>query len=164
MKKVILYQVSAEFVYGEDKEQKRAKQLQALSDLGLQEFQPGCVLCTGDQVVSLFLAGYCGDFLRQSEISVAASVDAGPDVEGLFSILADKIAAMPQASMNDRCGQQQPGNALLAIAETKLLENSCTDALQEELAAGWRIIAVQPQPDQRRPDYVLGRPLMSALR
>lgn len=26
-----------------------------------------------------------------------------------------------------------------------------------ELDAGWRILAVCPQPDQRRPDYILGR-------
>jgi len=38
-----------------------------------------------------------------------------------------------------------------------LKENCCTDALQTELNNGWRIIAVCVQPNQRRPDYVLGR-------
>lgn len=35
--------------------------------------------------------------------------------------------------------------------------NGRTDVLQEQIAKGWRIIAACPQPDQRRPDYILGR-------
>jgi hypothetical protein len=38
-----------------------------------------------------------------------------------------------------------------------LLSDACSDALQNELDNGWRIIAACPQPDQRRPDYSLGR-------
>ena len=165
MKKTTLYKVKAEWLYGNGKDEKRSKQLQTLADLGLQEFEEGSVLCTADQFIQLLQAGYCGNHIRPDEaVTVATSVDAGPDVEGLFRILADKIASMPSASMNERCGQHQPNNALLAIAETKLMESACTDALQTELAAGWRILAIQPQPDQRRPDYILGRPLMSAVR
>lgn len=37
-----------------------------------------------------------------------------------------------------------------------LLEDACTDFLQEKLDEGWRLIAVCPQ-EQRRPDYILGR-------
>ena len=166
MKKTTLYRVKAEWLYDDEKDGKRAKQLQTLADLGLQEFEKGSVLCTADQFIQLFQAGYCGNYIRPPDeaVTVAASVDAGPDVEGLFRILADKIASMPSASMNDRCGQHQPNNALLAIAETQLMECACTDALQTELAAGWRILAIQPQPDQRRPDFILGRPLMRAVR
>jgi len=165
VKKITLYKVKAEWLYDDEKDGKRAKQLQTLADLGLQEFEKGSVLCTADQFIQLLQAGYCGNYIRPDEaVTVATSVDAGPDVEGLFRILADKIASMPSASMNDRCGQHQPNNALLAIAETQLMECACTDALQTELAAGWRILAIQPQPDQRRPDIILGRPLMSAMR
>ena len=165
MKKTTLYRVKAEWLYGDEQDGERAKQLQTLADLGLQEFEKGSVLCTAEQFIQLFQAGYCGNYIRHDEaVTVAASVDAGPDVEGLFRILADKIASIPSASMNERCGQHQPNNALLAIAETKLMESACTDAIQTELAAGWRILAIQPQPDQRRPDYILGRPLMSAVR
>ena len=49
-----------------------------------------------------------------------------------------------------------PGNELLRIHEVQVREDCCTDLLQEQLKAGWRIIAVCPQPS-RRPDYVLGR-------
>lgn len=37
-----------------------------------------------------------------------------------------------------------------------LLEDCCTDRLQEQLDDGWRLIAVCPQ-EQRRPDYILGK-------
>lgn len=48
------------------------------------------------------------------------------------------------------------GPVLHSFNETMLCENYCTDALQAQLADGWRIIAVCPQ-ESRRPDYVLGR-------
>lgn len=50
-----------------------------------------------------------------------------------------------------------PGNGLLEINDVTMLENACTDVLMAKLDEGWRIIAVCPQPDQRRPDYILGR-------
>lgn len=50
-----------------------------------------------------------------------------------------------------------PGNELLRIDDVKVLEDICTEVLQEELEKGWRIVAICPQAGQRRPDYVLGR-------
>lgn len=58
---------------------------------------------------------------------------------------------------NDKCEVHMPGQALSMYNETLLLEDSCTDALQEALDVGWRVIAACPQPDKRRPDYILGR-------
>lgn len=49
-----------------------------------------------------------------------------------------------------------PGPQLLQINRLKLLQDCCTDHLQEQLADGWRIIAACPQ-EARRPDYVLGK-------
>lgn len=56
-----------------------------------------------------------------------------------------------------QCQIHLPGNDLLRINNTKVLEDACTDALQEELDKGWRIISVCPIAGNRRPDYVLGR-------
>ena len=162
MRKITLYAVRAEFAYNDD--EKRKSQLAIVDAEGLFEHEPGSTICTAEQAITLFQKGYCGTYLSANDIRVVATVDGGPDVAELFDILSEKLTSIPQNSMNARCGQQQPGNALLAIAETKLLEDSCTDALQAALADGWRIIAVQPQPDQRRPDYILGRPLTSAMR
>ena len=52
----------------------------------------------------------------------------------------------------------QGGGGLIAtFNEIGLRENACSDVLSIALNDGWRIIAVCVQPDQRRPDYILGR-------
>lgn len=50
-----------------------------------------------------------------------------------------------------------PHIGLLAMTEVKVCEDFCTDRLQAELDAGWRMIAVCPPNAARRPDYILGR-------
>lgn len=46
---------------------------------------------------------------------------------------------------------------LLNVRYVTYIVDSCTDDLQGYLDEGWRILAVCPQPDSRRPDYILGR-------
>lgn len=58
---------------------------------------------------------------------------------------------------NERVNVHVPGLGLLIIDEVKVLYDQCTDGLQEALDEGWRIVACCPQPDRRRPDYVMGR-------
>ena len=97
MKKITLYKVKSEWLYGYEKDEKRAKQLQTLADAGLQEFEEGCVLCTADQFIQLLQAGYCGNYVRPDEVvTVTAFVDAGPDVEGLFRILANEVRVLTE--------------------------------------------------------------------
>lgn len=50
-----------------------------------------------------------------------------------------------------------PGFELLRYSAIKVHTNECTEEIQSCLDDGWRIIAVLPQPDQRRPDYILVR-------
>lgn len=50
-----------------------------------------------------------------------------------------------------------PDIGVMRIDRCKLVEDCCTDRLNDHLRDGWRILAICPQPDQRRPDYVLGR-------
>lgn len=50
-----------------------------------------------------------------------------------------------------------PNIGLLMINEVMVLEDSCTDILQQHLNENWRILAVCPPNGTRRPDYVLGR-------
>lgn len=73
----------------------------------------------------------------------------------------DKFAQVAEPRLadafNERVEVHMPGNALLTYNRTLLLEDACTNYLQEQLDDGWRIIAACPQPDQRRPDYILGR-------
>jgi len=60
-------------------------------------------------------------------------------------------------TFNERCQVHLPGLGLLTIDEVMNLDDFCTDDLNDYLEKGWRIVACCPQPDQRRPDYILGR-------
>lgn len=163
-----LYRVKGDRYYGNDAEEKRRLQIEKVQSLGLEEVDGKAeVICTAEQAIELLITGYHSDYgyngLKES-VTPVYDVKIAPTVEDLFATLADKLAAAQPASFNQRCQQHQPNEALLNIAETMLLENCCTDELQRHLGNGWRIIAVQPQPDQRRPDYILGRPAYSAQR
>ncbi len=50
-----------------------------------------------------------------------------------------------------------PNIGLLTINEVCVLENECTNQLQQMLEIGWRIIAVCPPNGTKRPDYIMGR-------
>ncbi len=49
------------------------------------------------------------------------------------------------------------GVALTGVRRVTWLEDACTEELQRHLDEGWRIIAVCPPNDSRRPTYILGR-------
>lgn len=78
-----------------------------------------------------------------------------------LSRMADKsvlqITSPESHTYNNRVDVHMPGMALSTYNQVMLMEDACSDAVQNELSAGWRIVAVCPQPDQRRPDYILGR-------
>lgn len=50
-----------------------------------------------------------------------------------------------------------PNLLLFAVDEVELLDDCCTDRLNDKLGEGWRILAVCPPANQRRPDYIIGR-------
>lgn len=68
--------------------------------------------------------------------------------------LVDKIK---DTTFNSKASVHVGGGLITTYNDLLLKEDTCTDDLQNELNNGWRIIAVCNQPDQRRPDYVLGR-------
>jgi hypothetical protein len=49
-----------------------------------------------------------------------------------------------------------PNAGLFSVQSVSVLADSCTDVLQGLLDDGWRIIAVCPPNDTRRPTYILG--------
>lgn len=107
----------------------------------------------------------CVEDLLHAEIptfEVVEQVDR-PLLRGLFGLM-QRLEALesgrltePAHTFNQRCNVHVPSLGLLLIDEVRVLENACTDTVQQELEQGWRIVAVCPQPDQRRPDYVMGR-------
>ena len=50
-----------------------------------------------------------------------------------------------------------PNFMLITFTHVKLMESCCTDQLQVALNEGWRMIAVCPPLDERRPTYILAR-------
>lgn len=79
-----------------------------------------------------------------------------------------QLSEFSTQTFNEKCGVPNYDGTMLRINQVMLLENCCSDELQETIAQGWRIIAVSPQPDQRRPDYIMGArvdtPIHKALR
>lgn len=71
---------------------------------------------------------------------------------GLDTNTAGRVPAF-----NQKVNVTVPGLGLLLLDEIMACTDFCSDALNDKLQEGWRIVAVCPQPDQRRPDYVLGR-------
>lgn len=67
------------------------------------------------------------------------------------------IDIMKSHTFNQKVSVHVGGGLMVTYNDLCLKEDCCTDALQSELNNGWRIIAVCVQPDQRRPDYILGR-------
>jgi hypothetical protein len=74
---------------------------------------------------------------------------------GPLGLDTDTAARVP--AINQKVNVTVPGLGLLLLDEVQAATDICTDALNDMLKDGWRIVAVCPQPDQRRPDYVLGR-------
>lgn len=104
--------------------------------------------------------------MEQGEkLTILQTVNLDSNIQDVFSNTIEKhleqalsrIGVSAGNVYNNKCDVHMPGNLLASYNEVQLLEDSCTDVLQESLTQGWRIISVCPQPDQRRPDYILGR-------
>ncbi|WP_214771394.1 hypothetical protein [Exiguobacterium sp. s133] len=84
------------------------------------------------------------------------------DVMNMMQEMAEKIEEATsrfdkQVEFNQRCEVHVPNLGLLNVNNLAYATDYCTESLQERLQEGYRILAVCPQPDQRRPDYILGR-------
>ena len=100
--------------------------------------------------------------INNIDFTVLEKIDLSLDVTEQLIALAEKPIKLTQESVgdqyyNNKCEVHMPGMALSIYNEMLLLEDACTDELQSSLNSGWRIVAACPQPDQRRPDYILGR-------
>lgn len=99
--------------------------------------------------------------LRGESVSITKTQEFFTEAEDSLRHLEAKgqtaLTGPSDAAWNKRVEVHIPGQALTVYNEVCNLDDSCTDALQSYLEKGWRIIAACPQPDQRRPDYILGR-------
>ena len=60
-------------------------------------------------------------------------------------------------AFNQKVKVSVPDIGLMKVKHVVVHTDLCTEQLQHELDKGWCILCICPQPDQRRPDYVLGR-------
>lgn len=104
------------------------------------------------------------EFLKVAEVTdckiirtFSKSVDIAKYFQQADSKLEEQLAGLAGNVYNNLCEVHMPGMALATYNEVCLLEDACSDELQRNISVGWRIIAACPQPDQRRPDYILGR-------
>ncbi len=107
-----------------------------------------------DQIIELSLASI--------RFKIERKISAEVDISKQLVELAEKpIKVVTEGgagnTYNNKCEVHMPGHMMGMYNDLLLLEDACTDELQASLNAGWRIIAACPQPDQRRPDYILGR-------
>lgn len=124
----------------------------------LLNFANGKFACTGDVLVEVMAAGENVKVESCSQSEDGGYADHAERFERILSRMEQQIStARPENNYNGSCEVHMPGQALSTYNETLLLEDSCTDVLQKSLDQGWRVIAACPQPDSRRPDYILGR-------
>lgn len=165
-----LVNVNFNWGYSEDKEavQRKKEQLIAklrmlnvqVSEEAIEEASYGIDwIITLDEYLDCVSAGISCT-LRQ-EVKTKAALPEAEDALKMLQRAAEKASKLadllPDFEFNQKCEVHMPGAALSTYNETMLLEDSCTDRLQDALGAGWRIIAACPQPNQHRPDYILGR-------
>lgn len=105
------------------------------------------------------------DLQQMFELGIPFEVD-GKGESNTFSALLDELRELTkkvdavgyrEAQYNEKVSVHIPGLAMMQLDTVNVLTNVCTDELQTWLDDGWRLLAICPQPDQRRPDYVLGR-------
>lgn len=75
----------------------------------------------------------------------------------MFDKQMNSLKEISSHHYNLMCNSPVSDNFLSSVNQIKLLEDICSDELQKNLCDGWRIIAICPQPNQRRPDYILGK-------
>jgi len=78
-------------------------------------------------------------------------------VEKLIGKIEKFAESTANLQYNEKVEVHTPGMGLMLFNSVMLAGDACSDQLQTHLDEGWKIIAACPQPDQRRPDYILGR-------
>ena len=79
------------------------------------------------------------------------------DLDKLSTVIANKVMTNSSHLFNKKLEVHQPNMPLFQYNNYRVLEDCCTESLQDYIDRGWRVVCVCPQPDQRRPDYILGK-------
>lgn len=118
-----------------------------------------------EQLVDLMLFAPKCNYEYKIKKSIHQSSGASEDLIKSLQKIEDKFEninkinknLLDNMNWNQKVNVHVGGGLIATYNELMLKEDTCTDELQETLNKGYRIIAVCVQPDQRRPDYILGR-------
>lgn len=155
--------VQLSYIHGDEETVKRGceKRRKVLESVGIiipdeTEMGRGTIAVTDKQYIDLVALKERMDVISVSTVgdTVDGMVDKMAHIASRFERFAEKVG---NVQYNEKCEVYTPGAGLMLFNRVTLLTDACSDALQAELDNGWRIIAACPQPDQRRPDYVLGK-------
>lgn len=84
-----------------------------------------------------------------------------PTAERIKGLIHDRLPSQIDQVFEPRVGPTYvnlsvPNASLFQVTSVDVIEDACTNDLQQHLNDGWRIIAVCPPNDCRRPTYILG--------
>lgn len=96
-------------------------------------------------------------FKVNAQVSATNIFDMIETHTALMTKQFEQLTKLSTQTFNEKVVVPNMDSFISKINQTMLLEDCCTDYLQQHLSKGWRIIAICPQPNQRRPDYVLGK-------
>lgn len=157
--------VELDWIYqtGEEGEKRIAERRAHLDAAGI-EYPPGhdlkslSLILNEKQYVDLVLTGERSMTLKSATLHEQDRFGRTVDrLEHLAQKLESFGTLEGLGQFNEKVEVYTPGMGLMLFNRVMLLEDACSDALQTELDNGWKIIAACPQPNQRRPDYILGR-------
>lgn len=112
------------------------------------------IVLTDKQLVKLAVSGVAFKVLHPINVELEDISLPFRTIEGKTG---EQLGSVSSNTYNNKCDVHMPGNMMASYNELMLVEDSCSDVIQTHLSSGWRLVAVCPQPDQRRPDYILGR-------
>jgi hypothetical protein len=151
------------YIYGDEEKIRREceERRKVLEGVGIlipdaTKMDHGIIAVTDKQYIDLVALKEKMDVISVSNVgdTIDGVTDKIARIADRFERFAEKVG---NVQYNEKCEVYTPGMGLMLFNRTMLLSDACSDALQNELDNGWRIIAACPQPDQRRPDYILGR-------
>lgn len=92
------------------------------------------------------------------DIEPSAQIQA-IDLNKLAKAIGDQILGATGSNLfNQKLEIHQPNMPLFTYNDFTYITDCCTERLMEDyISKGYRVVAVCPQPDQRRPDYILGK-------
>lgn len=124
------------------------------SDYGQNSIEEEELVLDKNQIFELSLKKISFEVKQQIKVNIDITQQLIEYAEKPIKLIQEKGS---KNIYNQKCEVHMPGHSLSLYNEICLKEDCCTDDLQSELNSGWRIIAACPQPDNRRPDYILGR-------